>query len=68
MNTRVGLAVVKRKHREANDRYCEPRDGIATMGPSATADTGRYATTGRNGLAEFATGSYGPVGMKDPTS
>ena len=26
MNTRVGLAVVKRKHREANDRYCEPRD------------------------------------------
>lgn len=31
--------------REANDRYCEPRDGIATMGPSATADTGRNATS-----------------------
>jgi hypothetical protein len=26
------------KHREAHDRCREPRDGIATMGPGATAD------------------------------
>jgi hypothetical protein len=50
---------VKGKHREAHDRYREPRDGIATMRPGATADTGRYATTGRNGFAEFASSAHG---------
>ena len=59
MNTRVDLAVVKGKHRETNGRYCEPRDGIATMGPGATADTARYGTTGRNGFAEFASSAHG---------
>jgi hypothetical protein len=59
MNTRGGLAVVKGKRPEANGRYCEPRDGIATMGPGAMADTGRYATTGGNCFAEFASSAHG---------
>lgn len=59
MSTRVGLAVVKGKHREAHHRYRESRDGVATMGSGATTDTGRYAATGRDGFAEFASSAHG---------